>query len=105
MLHDSVDLVKRWRQNYCVIFFRQLIFFDRIKGDVIPFAARIVALADVYDALISRRIYKSALPHDLAKSIICAERGKHFDPIVVDAFLDSEEQFIDIQNRFKNTDK
>ena len=78
---------------------------NMLKGDVIPFAARIVALADVYDALISRRIYKSALPHDLAKSIICAERGKHFDPIVVDAFLDSEEQFIDIQNRFKNTDK
>lgn len=76
---------------------------NMIKGKQIPLAARIVALADVYDALISRRIYKSALPHDLAKSIICVDRGKHFDPIVVDAFLESENQFIAILDRFKNT--
>lgn len=72
-----------------------------IKGDDIPFSARIVALADVYDALVSKRIYKSAMPHDTAKSIIVAERGKHFDPAVVDAFLKSENEFIEILNRFK----
>jgi putative two-component system response regulator len=73
---------------------------NHLKGDDIPLSARIVALADVYDALVSRRIYKSALPHDTAKSIILSERGRHFDPIIVDAFLRCEEKFIDILDRF-----
>ncbi len=72
-----------------------------IKGDDIPLAARIVALADVYDALVSKRIYKSAMPHDTAKSIIVAERGKHFDPAVVDAFLKGEPEFLEILNRYR----
>lgn len=72
-----------------------------IKGDDIPLAARIVALADVYDALVSKRIYKSAMPHDTAKSIIVAERGKHFDPAVVDAFLKGESEFLEILNRYR----
>ena len=75
---------------------------NNLKGDQIPLAARIVSLADVYDALISKRIYKSALPHDLAKSIICVERGKQFDPMIIDAFLESETQFIEIHNRFSS---
>ncbi len=72
-----------------------------IKGDDIPLAARIVALADVYDALVSKRIYKSAMPHDTAKSIILEEIGKHFDPEVVEAFLKGEDDFLEILNRFK----
>jgi len=56
------------------------------KGTEIPLSARIVALADVYDALVNKRIYKSAFPHEVSKSIILGGKGKHFDPIVVDAF-------------------
>jgi putative two-component system response regulator len=71
-----------------------------IKGEEIPLSARIVALADVYDALVSKRVYKSAMPHDTAKSIIISEVEKHFDPLVVDAFLRCEQQFIDILERY-----
>jgi len=67
-----------------------------IKGHDIPLCARIVALADVYDALVSKRVYKSAMPHDTAKAIIVKDRGTHFDPVVVDAFLRCEAQFIEI---------
>jgi response regulator RpfG family c-di-GMP phosphodiesterase len=52
-----------------------------------------MAIADVYDALISRRTYKEAFSHDRARDIIAAERGTHFDPQVVDAFLRSEDEF------------
>ncbi len=75
---------------------------NHLKGDDIPLSARIVALADVYDALVSRRVYKSAMPHDTAKSIIISERGRHFDPRIVDAFLRCEEQFIDILEKYNN---
>ncbi len=71
-----------------------------IKGEEIPLSARIVALADVYDALVSKRVYKSAMPHDTAKSIIVEERGKHFDPRVIDAFLRCEKQFIEILGKY-----
>jgi putative two-component system response regulator len=71
-----------------------------LKGEEIPLCARIVALADVYDALVSRRVYKEAYLHGKAKSIIEKERGKHFDPMVVEAFLASEAKFIEILERF-----
>jgi putative two-component system response regulator len=71
-----------------------------IKEEEIPLSARIVALADVYDALVSKRVYKCALPHDTAKSIIVSERGRHFDPVVVDAFIRCEEQFINILEKY-----
>lgn len=64
-----------------------------LKGEGIPLSARIVALADVYDALTSRRFYKDAFPHEKARRIIVSLRGKHFDPDVVDAFLRLEERF------------
>jgi putative two-component system response regulator len=60
---------------------------DGLAGDAIPLAARIMALADVYDALISRRVYKEAYSHERACELIVAERGRHFDPRVVDAFV------------------
>ncbi len=59
----------------------------------IPLAARIVALADVYDALTSKRCYKQALSHEQAREIIVRDRGSHFDPQVVDAFLEQEANF------------
>ncbi len=71
-----------------------------LGGDNIPLCGRIVALADVYDALVSKRVYKNALGHDLARSIIIEESGTHFDPEIVEAFLSSEDKFIEIKKRF-----
>ncbi|MCI4624441.1 MAG: CHASE2 domain-containing protein [Candidatus Magnetoovum sp. WYHC-5] len=64
-----------------------------IVGKDIPLSGRIMAVADVYDALISRRVYKPGLSHEKAVSIIREGRGRHFDPEVVDAFLEIEERF------------
>ncbi len=61
-----------------------------LKGDAIPFSGRLMAVADVYDALISKRIYKPPLPHEKAVAIIRAGQGVHFDPDLVDAFLELE---------------
>lgn len=63
-----------------------------LAKDDIPLAARIVAVADVYDALTSQRPYKSAYSHDYAASVINDAAGKQFDPCIVDAFLESEPQ-------------
>ena len=71
-----------------------------LKGSQIPLSGRIVALADVYDALVSRRVYKSAFTHITARSIIVEGKGTHFDPAIVEAFLAIEAQFIDVQKRF-----
>ncbi len=67
-----------------------------LKGENIPMAARIVALADVYDALTSERAYKDAVPHDRAKQMITDASGTQFDPMVVQAFVEVEPQFKDI---------
>jgi putative two-component system response regulator len=64
-----------------------------IKGDEIPVSGRLMALADVYDALISRRVYKPALPHSQAVDIIRSGRGTAFDPAIVDVFLEFEDNF------------
>lgn len=64
-----------------------------LAGEQIAPAARIVALADVYDALTSARVYKPAMPHERAREIILEGRGTHFDPAVVDAFLAAEAEF------------
>jgi putative two-component system response regulator len=69
-------------------------------AEQIPLCGRIVALADVYDALTARRVYQNTLVHDLAKSIIVQSRGIHFDPDVVDAFLEAEADFMNIQQCF-----
>lgn len=71
-----------------------------LKGDEIPLSARIVALSDVYDALVNKRVYKNAYPHDMARAMIIEEKGKHFDPVVVDAFLFCEKKFVEIFNQF-----
>lgn len=71
-----------------------------LKGDDIPFSARIVAVADVYDALTSVRVYKKAMSHDIAYNIIQEESGMHFDPLIVKAFDQCLEQFIAIKKRF-----
>ncbi|HQI01530.1 MAG TPA: PAS domain S-box protein [Deltaproteobacteria bacterium] len=64
-----------------------------LQAEQIPLSARIVALADVYDALTSKRVYKDAFSHETAMEIIMKDRGKHFDPEIVDAFLAHAEEF------------
>lgn len=64
-----------------------------LAGEAIPLPARILALADVYDALTSRRVYKPPMPHAETKAIILAGRGRHFDPDVVSAFLERAAEF------------
>jgi putative two-component system response regulator len=72
-----------------------------LAGEDIPLCGRIVAVADVYDALTSKRVYKDAFAHDIAKSIIEKEASSHFDPAIVQAFLTVERSFISIRDRFR----
>lgn len=66
---------------------------EGIGGGAIPISARITALADVYDALTSQRPYKEAWSHPDASELILSERGKHFDPLIVDAFEKRQREF------------
>ncbi len=73
---------------------------EGLKGDEIPLSARIVAIADVYDALTSKRPYKEAYSHETAVEIISSERGKQFDPEMVDAFMANHQVFERIKRFF-----
>lgn len=73
---------------------------EQLAGENIPLAARIVALADVYDALTSKRAYKPAYSHTQARFLIVNDAGSHFDPLIVEAFLRCDEQFSEIRSRF-----
>jgi HD-GYP domain-containing protein (c-di-GMP phosphodiesterase class II) len=77
---------------------------DGLAGEEIPLSARILAVADVYDVLISTRHYKEAYSHELSREIILRERGMQFDPDIVDALLASVEEFTEIYERFENHD-
>lgn len=68
-------------------------------------SARLMALADVYDALISRRVYKDAMSHEQASDIILAGKGSHFDPDIVDSFVLIQEDFRAIALQFSDSDK
>jgi putative two-component system response regulator len=70
---------------------------DGLKGKEIPLSARIVALADVYDALTSSRVYKPAFRSEIAYAMVCQERGKHFDPVIVDAFIARHDDFLQVR--------
>ena len=72
-------------------------------AEQIPLSARIVALADVFDALISNKVYKDGVSHDRAVQIITEGRGAHFDPAVVDVFLEVHEVFRSIAVRHADT--
>ncbi len=74
-----------------------------LRGEEIPLEARIVALADVWDALTQRRCYKEALPEDKALEIVQQQRGKHFDPALVDALMAHLEEFRAIQQRYADS--
>ena len=71
-----------------------------LAGDAIPVSARLMALADVFDALITRRVYKPPMSLEQTTQIICEGRGNHFDPDVVDAFMACRDQFVEVADRY-----
>jgi len=71
-----------------------------LSGEDIPLAARIVAVADVYDALTSKRVYKPAFAPDIARNMIVGDSGKHFDPALVAVFVENEDRFLAIREQF-----
>ena len=73
-----------------------------IKGEEIPLAARIMSVADVYDALRSIRVYKPSMDHEKSKNIIIEGKGTQFDPDIVDAFLELEDTFKQISEEQKD---
>ena len=77
---------------------------EGLSGDDIPIAARLMAVADVYDALISRRIYKEGIPHAKAYQIIVEGAGTHFDPDVAEAFTNLADEFQAIAQKFLDKD-
>ncbi len=78
---------------------------DGLAGDAIPIPARLMALADVFDALASHRVYKRAMPFDEAVQLIASGSGSHFDPDVVEAFLANLDTFREILDRYADTDE
>lgn len=73
-----------------------------LKGTAIPISARLMALADVYDALISRRVYKTPFTHEAAMAYILQGRGQHFDPDVTDAFIAIQDEFRRIAEQYQD---
>lgn len=80
-------------------------YLEGLKGEAIPLSGRIMALADVYDALTSVRHYKGAFSHERAKDILLQGRGTHFDPAIVDAFVAQEAEFQRIARDFKDPEQ
>ncbi|MDC7239005.1 MAG: HD domain-containing protein, partial [Spirochaetales bacterium] len=75
---------------------------EGLKEEDIPVCARLMAVADVYDALISLRVYKLPCTHDEAVEIIKEGRGAHFDPDIVDAFMEIKDEFQKISRQYKD---
>ena len=78
---------------------------ERLAGEAIPISARLMALADVFDALISRRVYKAPFPLEQAVAMIREGRGRHFDPDIVDAFLSRLDEFTAIAARHADSEE
>lgn len=75
-----------------------------LQGHKIPVAARIMAVADVYDAMVCTRCYKNSYGHDFVKSEIVKGKGNHFDPIVVESFLRQEQQWLAVAERYADVE-
>ena len=73
-----------------------------ISGEKIPVCARLMAIADVYDALISKRVYKQAMSHEQAVEIIKEGKGKQFDPLLIDLFLEIENEFFAVSEKYRD---
>ncbi len=78
---------------------------EGLREEEIPLAGRIMAIADVYDALISKRIYKPPYSHEKAVEIIKKERGRHFDPKLVDVFMEIHEEFLKISKEYADANE
>ena len=76
-----------------------------LSGEQIPLSARLMAIADVYDALISDRVYRAGMPHEQAVGIIFQGRDSHFDPDMVDVFIEIQDEFQAVALRFVDTDE
>jgi putative two-component system response regulator len=77
---------------------------EKLAGEAIPLSARLMAVADVYDALISKRIYKPPFGHTEAVAVMQDGRGTHFDPDILDAFLEIEGVFAEIASKFRDAE-
>ncbi|WP_374481644.1 HD domain-containing phosphohydrolase [Zoogloea sp.] len=75
-----------------------------LAGERIPLSARLMAVADVYDALISKRVYKPAFTHEEASALLQQGRGTHFDPDILDAFVELQDEFRAIAQRFADVE-
>jgi putative two-component system response regulator len=75
---------------------------EHLQGDNIPISARLMALADVFDALICRRVYKQPMPIEQAKAIILEGKGTHFDPDIVDTFTETFDEFCTIAHQYRD---
>lgn len=73
---------------------------ERLSGERIPLSARLMAVADVYDALTSKRVYKDAMSHEQAVEIIVGDSGIHFDPDIVKVFVKNKHKFKEIAERY-----
>jgi putative two-component system response regulator len=72
-----------------------------LKGEQIPLCGRLMAIVDVYDAITSKRVYKPAFSHEQALDIIISEKGRQFDPDIVDAFMEIEKEILQISHQFQ----
>ncbi|MBS0346430.1 MAG: two-component system response regulator [Proteobacteria bacterium] len=77
---------------------------QKLAGERIPLSARLMAVADVYDALISKRVYKPAFTHEEAGALLQQGRGTHFDPDILDAFIELQDEFRAIAQRFADVE-
>ena len=73
-----------------------------MKGTEIPISGRLMAVVDVYDALVSKRLYKEPFTHEKSRGIMLEGKGTHFDPIIIEAFLEVEQEFLDITREFED---
>ena len=74
---------------------------ENLQGEDIPLCARIMAIADVYDALASKRVYKVAFPHEKCVDIMIEGRGTQFDPYILDAFININKEFKKIREELE----
>ncbi|SBS28693.1 Cyclic di-GMP phosphodiesterase response regulator RpfG [Marinomonas aquimarina] len=77
---------------------------DALSREDIPISARLMAIADVYDALISRRVYKPPFTHEKAISIMVEGKGSHFDPVMLEAFLEISNEFYRVAERYQDSE-
>jgi len=75
-----------------------------LRGDAIPISARLMAVADMYDAIVSRRIYQLGISHTEAVEIVVEGSGSHFDPDVIDAFLKARDEFQAVAATYSDSD-